>query len=334
MPEPMIAPLSGTVTALVPTFRRLDVLQRCLAAIVASARPFRQILVVTRPDEDPETFAWLSGQIGQIEGLEIVAVKVAGQVQAINAGLDAAQGDYIAVFDDDALPHSDWLDRMLAHFVDPQVGCAGGRDRVHQEGRVLEGLARAPGERTAFGILRGGHHLAEGPPRHVASIKGCNWILRASAKGTLLLDTRLFGKGAQIANETWYCENMAHAGWKIVFDPAAQVDHFPAERVDGARDDYSRVRCHDQTANVVSTDLAFASTWGKMKYLAYFVLVGRRYCPGFYYIAHALAKRPAVLPNMVLGGWSGFCDGWALARRFREEPPGHANPPPREVGAA
>ncbi|TNE63196.1 MAG: glycosyltransferase [Rhodobacteraceae bacterium] len=323
---------SASVTALVPTFRRLDILKRCLAAIVASDRPFRQILIVTRPDADPDTFAWLSAQEEEIAGLEIVTVGEAGQVQAINAGLEAALGEFIAIFDDDALPHRDWLERILAAFADPRVGCAGGRDFVHQGGGVLTGTARAPGERTAFGILRGGHHLAEGGPRLVASIKGCNWILRARAIGSLRLDARLFGKGAQIANETWFCENLAHAGWKIVFDPSAQVDHFPAERADGARDVYSHTRCHDQAANVVATDLAFAPVWGRVKYIAYFLLVGHRYCPGLYYIVHALAKRPQVLPNMLLGGWSGFFDGLALARRFRAEPPGRATPAPVEGG--
>lgn len=320
----------GTVTAIVPTFKRLDILKRCLTAIVASNRPFEQIIVVTRPSADTETFAWLTTQTEKIHGLEIITVDAPGMVQAINQGLERALGDYIAIFDDDALPYPDWLERMLMPFADPQVGCAGGRDLVHQGGNIISGSTFAPGERTAYGILRGGHHLAKGKYRPVASIKGCNWILRASAIGTLRLDTRLFGKGAQVANETWYCENLSHAGWKIIFDPEALVDHFPAERADGARDVYSRTRCHDQAANVVATDLAYTPAWMRAKYILYFLIVGHRYCPGLYYIAHALAKRPRALPDMLFGGWSGFVDGLILAHRFRKDPPGHPMPAPTQ----
>ncbi|WP_376870719.1 glycosyltransferase family 2 protein [Albirhodobacter sp. R86504] len=322
-------PDTAQISAIVPTFRRLDILQRCLAAIAASARPFSQIIVITRPLEDPETFEWLSGQIGKIDTLEIVEAHEAGVVCALNAGLAHATGDFIAIFDDDALPHPDWLDRVLAHFSDPQVACAGGRDLVHQNGQIITGTTTTPGQRTAFGILRGGHHLAEGAARRVDSIKGCNWILRRVAIGTVRLDERLFGKGAQIANETWYCENLAHAGWKIIFDPSARVDHFPAERADGPRDVYSRIRCHDQTANVVAADLAFASPWTRVKYIGYSIFKGHRYCPGLFFIAHALAKRPKSLPDMLIGGWSGFFEGLSLARRFRNDPPGRAAPMPQ-----
>lgn len=318
------------ISVIVPTFRRLDILQRCLTAIAASARSFSQIIVVTRPMEDPETFKWLSEQNGKINGLQIVEIGIPGQVQAMNVGLHAATGDFIAILDDDALPYPDWLDRVLAHFSDPQVACVGGRDHVYQNGQVITGKTTAPGQRTAFGILRGEHHLAEGAARRVDSIKGCNWILRASAIGTVRLDDRLYGRGAQVANETWYCDNLTRAGWKIIFDPAAQVNHFPAERTDGARDAYPRIRCHDQTANVVATDLAFSPTWTATKYIGYFILKGHRYCPGLYFIAHALIKRPKSLPNMLIGGWSGFFDGLALARRFRNDPPGRAAPAPRD----
>lgn len=323
-------PDTAQISVIVPTFRRLDILQRCLAAIEASARSFSQIIVVTRPLEDPETFQWLSEQIGKIDGFEIIKAQEAGVVCALNVGLAHATGDFIAIFDDDALPHADWLDRVLAHFSDPQVACVGGRDNVYQNGRVITGKTTTPGQRNAFGIMRGEHHLAEGAARRVDSIKGCNWILRATAIGTVRLDDRLYGKGAQVANETWYCENLTHAGWSIIFDPSAQVDHFPAERVDGARDVYSRIRCHDQTANTVATDLAFASAWTRSKYIWYFIVKGHRYCPGLYYIAHALVKRPKSLPNMLIGGWSGFFDGLALARRFRSDPCGHAAPAPQD----
>lgn len=310
------------VTLLIPTFRRLDMLERCLVAAEASRRAFDEIVVVARSRDDAETWAWLSKQCAMNTRLIAVDVDIPGQVQAMNAGLASATGDFIAIIDDDALVHDDWLERLLTHLIDPSVGGAGGRDRVHMGGEVLQGHATIAGVRNGFGILTGNHHIVTGPARSVDSLKGCNWILRRTALGSLRFDDRLLGKGAQVRNETWMCYNILNGGWKLVLDPQAQVDHYPAPRPDGARESYTRARCHDQTANTVAGDLAFASGWQKLKYLGYSLAIGTRSCPGAYFVAHALARRPADLPTMLTGGWRGFLRGWGMARRFGANPPG------------
>ena len=70
----------------------------------------------------------------------LVVVEVTGVVAARNAGLDAVRSDVIGFFDDDTIPHPDWSERALAHFVaDPRLGGLGGKDRIHdgvQRGRV------------------------------------------------------------------------------------------------------------------------------------------------------------------------------------------------------
>lgn len=318
----------GMVTLLIPTFRRLDMLQKCLIAVRASARRFDQVVAIARSKDDPEAWAWLMEQRRHYPELEVVDVAIPGQVQAMNAGLDVVRGDFVAILDDDALVAPDWLGRLLAHFGDPMVGGAGGRDFVHEGGGILPGAKPIAGVRNSFGILTGNHHLVVGPPRQVDSLKGCNWLLRRTALGSLRFEDRLLGRGAQVRNETWMCYNLTHAGWKLVLDPGACVDHYPGARADGDRAIYSRVRCHEQTANTVAVDLAFASPWQKAKYLAHSLVVGTRSCPGAYYLVHSVARRPDALPDMVKGGWSGFARGWRMAGTFAASPPGRAGTPP------
>ena len=43
-----------------------------------------------------------------------------------NIGIAAAAGDIVGFIDDDAVPHPDWLDRILAPYRDPRVGAVGG----------------------------------------------------------------------------------------------------------------------------------------------------------------------------------------------------------------
>ena len=45
-------------------------------------------------------------------------------------------------------------------------------------------------------------------------------------------DARLAGTGAQVHWELGVCLAVRRAGWKVVFDPALGVDHFPAARID------------------------------------------------------------------------------------------------------
>lgn len=312
------------VSAVVPTFRRLDTLRRCLTGLRISDHPFAQIIVVVRPTEDPESLLWLTAQLSLAPELKIITVDVPGQVAALNAGLAVADGDYIAFLDDDVLISPDWLRRLLRIMRDPRVAAAGARDRLHERGHVIEGVAKHPGVRNWFGVLRGDHHLAYGAARVVDTIKGCNFLVRRAALGSLHFDTRLLGQGAQYRNESWLCTNLIHAGWHIVLSPEVDVDHFAADRADGERENYSADNCFIHTANTVATDLAFATLWQKTKYLAYFIAIGQRYCPGVYYALHALIRRPWALTGMVVGGWSGFGAGLKLAKRFRVEPPGRA----------
>lgn len=319
---------TAKVTALIPTFRRLDMLQECLETIRASQRRFDEIVVVARPDDDPETWAWLAEQSPLYEGLVTVGVFAPGVVHAMNAGLARATGEFVAIFDDDVHVHPEWAGRVLAHFADPAVGAVGGRDRVYRNGQLIEGTCESAGVRNSFGILSGNHHLVVGPPRRVDGLKGCNWMLRRAAVGSLQFEDRLLGKGAQFRVETWMCYLIAHAGWQLVLDPAAQVNHYPAVRHDGARTSYSKKRCHEQAANTVASDLAFASAWQKAKYLGYSLAVGTRTCPGLYFFAHGLARRPTALPDTVFGGWAGFVQGWQMANTFGTSPPGRAGTPP------
>lgn len=313
-----------TVTVIIPTYRRLDILIQCLQGVYAMNRQPNQVLVVYRPDDDPETAHWLTEvACSTYSTLQLVPVFKAGVVAALNAGLAVAESDVIAIFDDDAIPHPDWLSRILPHFTQTDVGAAGGRDIVHDHPPVKE-TAKA-GFIDFWGNVIGNHHTVVGEPREVETVKGCNWALRRAAIGSLRFDERLLGKGAQVANELWFCLNLRHQNWKIVLDPNAIVDHYPAKQFDHGRSIWSRQKCYEHVCNVTATQLAYYPWHLNLRYLLFHLFVGYRHCPGAYFIMHGLLKRPLVLPEIVLGGWSGFFQGWQMAREFRRNPPGLPN---------
>jgi cellulose synthase/poly-beta-1,6-N-acetylglucosamine synthase-like glycosyltransferase len=224
-------------TVLIPTYHRPKDLARCLEALKKQTRVPDEVLIVVR-DSDAETWTLLERVSPGPLALRTVTVPVPGMVAALNTGLEAARGDVIAITDDDAAPHSDWLARIEAHFqADPKAGGVGGRDWVRHGEWVEDRAQKTVGKVQWFGRVVGNHHLGVGNPREVDILKGVNMSFRRAAVRGVRLDERLDerpGKmGSQPAAIDWFLSlAVKRAGWKLLYDPAVAVDHYPAPRVD------------------------------------------------------------------------------------------------------
>lgn len=223
------------ITVLIPTYRRSQDLARCLEALQKQTRLPDEVLVAAR-DTDTETWAFLDSFNPELLPLCTVAVNVPGVVAAMNAGLNMAQGDIIAITDDDAAPHNDWLERIEAHFLaDERVGGVGGRDWLYlgtelQDATSHPGASKVVGRLRWFGNLIGNHHIGEGEPREVDVLKGVNSSYRRILLKAIAFDERLRGSGAQVHWELSLCLKCQQAGWKLIYDPAVAVDHYLGER--------------------------------------------------------------------------------------------------------
>ena len=224
------------ISVVIPTYCRPKDLQHCLDALKKQARAPDEVLVVVR-DNDAKTWAMLEDiSLGHLT-LRAVAVTTPGYAAALNAGLDATRGDIITFTDDDTAPRPDWLARIENHFqADPRVGRVGGRDWVregdwvHDEARVVVGKVQW------FGRMVDNHHLGVGRPREVDTLKGANMSFRRAAVEGIRFDERLRGTGAQPRADYAFCLVVKRAGWRLIYDPAVAVDHYPAPRLGGIRE--------------------------------------------------------------------------------------------------
>jgi glycosyltransferase involved in cell wall biosynthesis len=212
------------IDVVIPTYRRPELLTRCLAALHSQQQPAARLIVVVRPDD-------LSGQRAACEAaagdrLRVVEVQAQGVIAAMTAGVAASSAPVIAFTDDDASPRSDWLLRIATHFEDRTVGGVGGRDVVRGE----EGpLTSSVGRFTRLGKLIGNHHLGFGQARDVEVLKGVNMAFRADALA-LPGEGLLRGDGAQVDFEVLTCGWARQQGWRLIYDPAILVDHEGAPR--------------------------------------------------------------------------------------------------------
>lgn len=220
-----------TISVLIPTYRRVESLNRCLEALRRQSRDPDEILVVVRTD-DEESLAFLNSW-QDWKALRVIQTSQGGQVNQLNAGLEAGRGDIFAITDDDAAPTEDWLRRIEQHFVsNPDLGGVGGRDLVWEQDRWVSGSSELVGTIRWFGRVVGNHHLGAKLLSNVDVLKGANMAYLRVAVGDLRFDSDLRGKGAQTCNDMAFSLGVQKRGWRLLFDPEVAVKHFPAQRFD------------------------------------------------------------------------------------------------------
>jgi GT2 family glycosyltransferase len=319
------------VSVIVPSYRRVQSLERCLRALAAQSRVPDEVVVGIRSDDADSARAVEALARTFPSPLRCAGTPGPGVVAAMNAALlqCRADSDIIALTDDDTEPHRDWLERLAACFADPFVGGAGGRDWQPLE----RGDRAVVGKVQWFGRMIGNHHLGAGPARDVDVLKGANCAYRAPLLRSLGFDTRLAGQGAQLFWELALCLPIRRAGWRLVYDPAIAVEHHVEPRSDGDqlhRGVFAAAPLSDATHNETLVLLENRGGAARAAFMAWAFLVGTHHEPGL-----------AQLPRLVIRGdrdafsrWRAALDGRVRGwRRWRAEGsrPAAAGVPPAPV---
>jgi glycosyltransferase involved in cell wall biosynthesis len=271
------------LSVIVPTYRRPADLERCLAALDAQLRPADEVIVVARGDDHPTHALLRTRTPGRgTHNLRVACVTQPGVVAAYNLGIEAARGDILCFTDDDAAPHPDWTQRLERAFaLDRALGGIGGRDIVHQLGTILTGAAPNVGLVSWYGRPVGNHHIGAGSARRVQVLKAVNMAFRRAAVDGVRFDERLRGSGAQVHCEMLFSLDVVRRNWKLVYDPAILVDHFPAARSDDdQRYVFNRTAFYNASFNLKFIMRDHLSPAGRWAFIFYTTLIGTRADPG------------------------------------------------------
>lgn len=304
------------ISVLVPTFRRIPHLRRCLTALQSQERPPDEVLVVTRA-EDVETQALRLAEDFAPLPIRRLVMTVPGTVAAENAAIEAATGDVLAFTDDDAAPRRDWLRRIEAHFLaDPQLGGLGGRDWMYMGDRPVLGSKQVVNKVQWFGRIIGYNHLGVGAPREVDVLKGVNMSFRRDAIGSVRFDRRLRGNGAQVHLDHSFSMAVKRTGWKLVYDPAIAVDHYLAARQDeDHRTEFNAVAFRSSVHNQTLGMLDHLPAVRRFIYMGYSVLVGTWAAPGLAQWVRMKVRRVEPAGQRLRASLQGRRDAWGTWRR-------------------
>ncbi len=126
--------MSLRISVVVPTYKRPDLLERCLGALVAQDfDPHLYEIIVADDAAEPRVRHLVARWTAKTNGapmIRYVAVTgTRGPAGARNRGWEIASSDLVAFTDDDTVPHANWLTEGMKAMT-PDVTAAAGRVEV------------------------------------------------------------------------------------------------------------------------------------------------------------------------------------------------------------
>src|SRR5438309_2661320 len=155
---PPLHPLP-VVTIQLPLYNEMYVADRLIDAVCAIEYPRELLEIQVLDDSIDETrsIAELAVRRFAAQGVDIKYYhrtdRTGFKAGALEAGLKAARGEFIGIFDADFMPTSDFLTRLIPHFANPRVGMVQARwGHINQDYSLLTKIQA---------ILLDGHFILE-----------------------------------------------------------------------------------------------------------------------------------------------------------------------------
>ncbi|CAN5199201.1 mycofactocin biosynthesis glycosyltransferase MftF [soil metagenome] len=198
------------VTYVVPARDRPDALGRLLQSI----DPGHPIVVVDDCSLDPGPIARLAEQFGA----ELVALPVnVGPGAARDAGLARVRTEFVVFVDSDIVIEPGAIELLLRHFADERVALVCPRVAALRTDEKTRWIGKYEEARSSLDL--GLYPSAVRPRSTVSWVPSACLVARVSAIGAGFSPELRVGEDVDLV---W---RLAHAGWRIRYEPAAEVRH-------------------------------------------------------------------------------------------------------------
>jgi cellulose synthase/poly-beta-1,6-N-acetylglucosamine synthase-like glycosyltransferase len=211
------------VTVQLPIFNEQFVIDRLIEAVCAMEYPREKLEIQVLDDSTDETqqvaadivarYAALGNPIVYIHRTNRYGYKAG----ALDAGLNVAKGEFVAIFDADFVPPPDWLMNVIHHFGEPQIGMVQTRwTHLNRDYSLLTQIEA---------ILLDGHFVLE----HGARYRSGDFFNFNGTAGMWRIQAIRDGGGWQhdtLTEDTDLSYRSQMAGWKFKYLPHIEC---PAE---------------------------------------------------------------------------------------------------------
>ncbi|QDQ96943.1 mycofactocin biosynthesis glycosyltransferase MftF [Tomitella fengzijianii] len=163
-----------------------------------------------------------------------------GPAAARNAGLAACDTALVAFLDSDTVPRPGWLDALSAHFTDPSVALAAPRITALDAADEPEnawpgaGLTRYEEIRSSLDLGAAPGPVVPGTP--VSYVPSAAMVVRRTAITGIATEVSAgggFDERMHVAEDVDLCWRLHEAGWRLRYDPDAEVTHEHRTRLRG-----------------------------------------------------------------------------------------------------
>lgn len=235
-PEPVLpakpapAPRAAlpSVTAIIPTRNRSDLLRKCMEGLRRTEYPGLEVIVVDNHSDEPESVAYLRDLAKS--GVEVMRVEGPFNYSALNnAAAALARGDLLCFLNNDVeMLESDWLALLVRQAVRPDIGAVGARllypDGTVQHAGVFTGIGGGAGHGHRF--IRhdeGGYFERARLPQRVSAVTAaCLVVSREKFLAVHGFDERDFPVAF---NDVDLCLKLNERGWQAFYEPRATLIH-------------------------------------------------------------------------------------------------------------
>ncbi|MDE0178375.1 MAG: glycosyltransferase [Gammaproteobacteria bacterium] len=230
------SPTNATISVVIPTRDRLDLLEPCVGSLYATSDGARlDVLVLDNGSSEPATRAWFDEAQQRHASLRVLSDQGEFNWSRLNnLGVAAGRGDVFVFLNNDTLAIEDgWLDRLAEYALRRDTGAVGPL-LLFADGSVQHaGLVVGYGDH-ADPIYRGtapdfDDHAFVSPrlPRNVAAVTGA--CLAASRKTLETIGT--FDEGLALAGDVEFCLRAHAAGLVNVYAGDVVLHHYESATI-------------------------------------------------------------------------------------------------------
>ena len=227
-PASMTLSPAPTITAIVPTRDRHELLRTCLRGLADTAYPRIETIVVDNGSTDPATLHYLS----ELECSGVIVLRIPGpfNYSALNnAAVPHASGAFLCFLNNDVeMTDPDWLWLLIEHAAKPDIGAVGARllypDGTIQHAGVFTGIGGGAGHAHRFiGGEEEGYFERARLPQRVSAVTGaCMVVARDKFLAVGGFDEDRFPVAF---NDVDLCLKLNRAGWQSFYEPRSTLVH-------------------------------------------------------------------------------------------------------------
>jgi len=311
-----------TSSILIPSLGRPETLRNCLNSLVKQLHAPDEVIIVWQADDCATRDVALEFHRSHGLPIQVLHLEQPGIVPAENFALSKASGEIIVLIDDDAVAPHDWLIRHLRFYRDPTIGAVGGpANNFSSEGAFPKRQIAPVGHIHWTGKISGNMYdhveeWASRPACDVDHLVGYNFSLRRDAFDRFDDNLRRYWQLFELEA----CLQVKSRGYRVVFDFANVVEHFPTNTAyAGGRDGNLQVKVLNSLYNrgyIFSKHFSFAR---RVPAFIYQILVGSVGGPGILgsCVASWRYGHPWRELKLLFASIFAFIDGWNSGARHR-----------------